>query len=204
MIILTSKGFQTERGEVLIRKGIKKALKEVGEITPASKTILLCSPARYGIGEILLNKTLKFGFDLDNIRLFDGTQSISKFQPYETFDFCYVGEGNVFEIKDLLKIAGIDEIIYRSFLNGGTYIGASAGAMLSGSTIEFGMDFEANRIGLTDMSGLNLIKNSVIVPHYSRREFERWKAASSTEINRYEFVDYVPENGYKIYVNRGV
>lgn len=194
MIILASKGIQTREGEKIIHKALEKARYDSKNLS--NKSILLCALPEYGIEKVLINAAMRLGFTRENIFVYE-TGMIG-----QTFDFSYVSEGNVFRISAWLKDTGAEEIIKTSVKAGGTYIGVSAGAMLAGSSIEFGRDFEQNRIGLTDMRGLSLLENiygsSIIIPHYSKKEFGKWRRLTP-EVFKYEFVDYIPEKGVRIY-----
>ena len=66
------------------------------------------------------------------------------------------------------------------------YIGSSAGAMIAGKDIYFGLDFDKNNVGMTDFKALNLF-NGTIIPHYEEENLEMYKSNTEEEIlNSYE------------------
>ena len=189
---LTSKGLECFSG----RKIIKKALEEAGfeKDKLKDKNILICTLPKYGIEEVLTNAVLELGFVREKIHI------CSKQMERRLYDFVYVSEGNIYELASFLfDECKAEDIIKESIKNGpGYYIGASAGAMLASTTIKFAA--EKNEIGLTDYHGLDLLGKeyggTVFIPHYNKREFERWKRFTP-EIVEYAFATNIPENGFK-------
>ena len=112
------------------------------------------------------------GFHKDNIIL-SGSQKDNN--EVLNCDYFYITEGNTFEVLSLLRERGLDKIIKEAFKNGSNkvYIGASAGAMISGESIAEAASFERNFVKMSDYKGLCLY-DGVIIPHYSKAELKQY------------------------------
>ena len=68
------------------------------------------------------------------------------------------------------------------------YIGSSAGAMLAGKDIYFGLDFDKNKVGIEDFSALNLF-DGTIIPHYEPENLWMYKSNTEPEIlKKYKYI----------------
>jgi len=76
-----------------------------------------------------------------------------------------VGGGNVYYLLFQARKSGFDQVIQKCMRNNLVYIGASAGSMLVGSTIESSLDDPTIVPELTDYRGLRLVDVS-IRPHW--------------------------------------
>lgn len=167
-LILTSYGLTMKVGKRLIRKALTGMdLKD--------KKIFLFHEPHYSIEPILINSCLALGFQRENIIL-SGQQKSSK--EVKNCDLFYVTEGNVFEVMSLLRERGLDSVFQEAFREGNKiYIGASAGAMIAGVSIEEGESFDRNFMSMKDYQGLGLF-SGVVLPHYTKEELNRYIKSS--------------------------
>lgn len=170
-LILTSRGLNTIIGTRLIGDAI-------ADEDLCGKTILLVSIPEYGVDELLVESCLELGFGEKNITL-SGKILNFEWQP----DFIYVTEGNTFEVLDYMRKNNLICYIRDCVNNGSTYIGASAGAMIAGTSIELASDFDSNFVRMSDYTGLALF-DGIIIPHYEPDELERY--IRNTEKSRTE------------------
>ena len=162
-IILTSYGLTSSVGRKLIFKALK-------DDDLSDKKIFLFHEPHYSIEEILRNVCISMGFKPENIIL-SGEQSSNT--SIADMDFLYCTEGNTYEIMSLLRERGLDKVFVEAFRNGATYIGASAGAMIAGESIEEASYCDKNFVGMTDFRGLSLFEG-IVLPHYTRTEAKRY------------------------------
>ena len=76
--------------------------------------------------------------------------------------------------------------------------------MIATSSIEFANDFERSSVKMNDYTGLDILPSKLgktaIIPHYNKEEFGRWKKNTAKNVlDEYNYIDYVPETGYRIY-----
>lgn len=83
------------------------------------------------------------------------------------FDGVYIGGGNTYLLLHLLRLSGLDRALTAYAQAGGSIFGGSAGAVVLGGDIRISeLVGDANEIGLTDTSGLGLVPDCDILPHY--------------------------------------
>ncbi|HEY9290830.1 MAG TPA: GNAT family N-acetyltransferase [Microlunatus sp.] len=80
---------------------------------------------------------------------------------------------NTFRLLDVVRRAGFVEPVRRFVRDGGDYYGGSAGAVLACDSIEVADGLDPNEPGLRDLTGLGLIKDLAILPHYSQDQHAR-------------------------------
>ncbi len=200
-MILTSKGINTERGAELIKKGLEK----LGFKDLCDKKVLIIEQERNrnmlwyisSIQEQLIN----MGFVKENISIFDNKWDMLKEFVRPLYDIIYIGEGSVFDISlQMQAVPGIHNAIAWSMEKGGTYIGASAGAMMAGRDCKLARHFKEKLP--TTMDGkvycppaLGLLDGAVI-PHYkTKKEYTRFiNSLSKEERSRYKSFYFVPED----------
>ena len=163
-LIFTSYGLTTSIGRKLIKTEIKKD----GDLD--DKRIFLFHEPHYSIESMLVEACLRMGFKKENIVL--SGQQKSNDELLE-MDYIYVTEGNTFEIMALLRERGFDAVIPEAFRHGATYIGASAGAVIAGVSIEEALSFDLNFARMNDFKGLCLF-DGVVIPHYTKEELKRY------------------------------
>lgn len=162
-IILTSFGLTSSVGRKLICDALK-------DEDLADKKIFLFHEPYYSFEGILRNACVSMGFRPENVIL-SGEQSYN--EEVSKVDFLYCEEGNTFEKMSLLRERGLDKVLVEAFNNGATYIGASAGAMIAGESIEEAFCCDENFVGMTDFKGLSLFEG-IVLPHCTEMEAQRY------------------------------
>lgn len=162
-LICTSHGLSTSVGRKLIGKEISR------ETDLSSKKIFLFCEPYYSIEPIVVDACINMGFKMENIFL--STQC--RLDRILTADYIYLTEGNTFEILSILRERGIDKVIKEACKNGVTFIGASAGALIAGVSIEEAFSFDRNYVGLRDYNGLALF-DGIVLPHYTKAEMKEY------------------------------
>jgi len=162
-IILTSHGLTTPIGKKLIGK-------ELSNENLKSKRIFLFHEPHYFIEEMLINACLSLGFQRENI-LLSGQQK--REEDILKSDYIYCTEGNTFEIMSLLRERKLVPLFKKAFKNGVVYIGASAGAIIAGESIEEAKFFDKNFTEMVNFEGLCLF-DGIVFPHLTQMEFEEF------------------------------
>lgn len=163
-LILTSFGLSSVIGRKLIGEEIRK------DSCVENKRIFLFHEPYYSIEPMLVKACLDMGFSKQNIVL-SGQQKNNL--ELLNMNYIYVGDGNTFEIMALLRERGLDKIMQQAFEQGTIYIGASAGAIIAGNSIEGALLFDRNYIKLYDYEGLGLV-NGIILPHCAKENMEKY------------------------------
>ena len=163
-LILTSRGLTTGIGRDLIGAEIRK-------FDLSGKRIFVFHEPNIFTEPTIRDACISMGFEECNI-IFS-----SKYNNVENIANCgfyYVGEGNSYEILSLMRERNVDKAILSGFADGNkVYIGSSAGAAISGSSIEEMMDFDTNFVGMKDFKALGLY-DGLIIPHYNRHELKNY------------------------------
>jgi len=113
-----------------------------------------------------------------------------------SMDYIYVTEGNTFEVLELMQMRRVMEPMRTAVMNGATYIGASAGAIIAGTDIALAADFDRNFVRLQNLEGLKLF-DGTIIPHYTKEELARYIKNSDDEAISHYHVIYSVANGAK-------
>ena len=171
--VFTSKGIEDERGFELVAKALHK------EGDKSGKTIfLLPPPERDSVKEKLFQAAISLGFKESDITVFSECVELK-----ECYDYVYITAGNTFEILQYMRDNSLCEPIRNWVLQGATYIGASAGALIAGRDIEFAYDLrDKNFIGMTEYAGLDLLDGGVVVPHRNRKQLGTFLELCSPEL----------------------
>lgn len=182
-LLLTSRGIQTKIGETLIKNKIRPG---------SADRLLIITVDDYGVNDYLVQAAKRIGFEEENIVVCGNAKKGEQITASgERFDYIYVGEGNTFEILNMLNQAEMLPNIRNQIEKGSRFIGTSAGAMLAGQDIEFAKDFDKNFSGVKNLKGLNLFPGSVL-PHRDEDEFIRHCYNTDSEsLLRYQELYYV-------------
>ena len=125
----------------------------------------------------------EFGFDEDNIRIFDYYNP--KRFIWLDIDVIYTSGGNTFATLKRIKDCGFDREIIRYVKSGVIYIGGSAGAHIITQNIEHVAAFDSIPDGMNDFNGLGLL-DGILICHYT--------------MERKELYDkLISKNKYKVY-----
>ena len=185
-LILTSQGLTTVIGRQLIAE-------ELNGIDLTDKKIFLFHEPHFSIERILREVCVWLGFQQRNI--FFAGDKISD-EELASMDYIYVTEGNTFEVLELMQMRRVMEPMRTAVMNGATYIGASAGAIIAGTDIALAADFDRNFVRLQNLEGLKLF-DGTIIPHYTKEELAQYIKNSDEEvISRYHVI-YSVANGAK-------
>ena len=177
-LILTSYGLTTKVGKRLIGKAL-------AEYDLSDKKIFLFHEPYYSIEPMLVNSCLELGFRKENVVL-SGQQKNSA--EIMDCDIYYVTEGNVFEVMSLLRERGLDVLLRKAFQEGSKiYLGASAGAMIAGVSIEQGRCLDDNFLRMREYEGLGLF-DGIILPHYTKAELKRYINCNPDIVNKYPLI----------------
>lgn len=97
-------------------------------------------------------------FDVENIDI-EGKNENELRILLNNKDIIYVQGGNTFYLLKHVKASGFDKVIRELIEKGVIYIGVSAGSYIACPTIEMAnwKHSDKNTIGLTDLTGLNLV-----------------------------------------------
>ena len=135
-------------------------------INPAGKSVIVLPFAGFNEESTFLREKqglVQFGFADECISLCDK----SNFAQFSKVDYIYVPGGDTFKLLSYVKTNGMMEHIRHLVAEGAVYIGASAGAVLATSDLEYVTAVEDNNFSLCDFTGLGLC-NNVIVPHFDQ------------------------------------
>ena len=118
--------------------------------------------------------------DVINLRDFYGLLSILKAELSQS-DIIWVGGGNTFYLRKILKETQADEIILEIVQKGMAYGGSSAGTIITGPTLSY-LELVDNigEISPIYRDGLNLIEQ-VVIPHKDNEDV-------GDEINEIDFL----------------
>ena len=205
-IILASHGFNCGIERNSIERAMVEAFESTYKTQVSDQTIALFTMSEYEISELLRSVAVELGFKDGNIQIWDEHIPDHVKRGKKAYDWCYVSEGNTFEICNMLRLTGGEGIIKQSMDNGGSYIGASAGVMLASSSIEFAGHFEQNIVGINDFHDFGILPKelgrTMIIPHYTKRQFERYKRNTPKwKLEKYDYITYIPNTGYIIFVS---
>lgn len=91
---------------------------------------------------------------------------LSTLQLNSRFGAVFIGGGNTFKLLSEIRHSGFAAQIRSYLKEGGVLYGGSAGAIVCGKTIEPAIYADENRVGIRDLSGLNLLDGQDVFCHY--------------------------------------
>ena len=101
----------------------------------------------------------------------DESSEISLIDTLKPYDVIWLGGGNTYYLRWLLKKTGADSIIKELVKSGKVYGGASAGAIVAGPTINFFQNADdPNEAKEIILDGLHLTE-IVVVPHWDTDDY---------------------------------
>mgnify|MGYP000878397878 CR=1 FL=1 len=129
------------------------------------------------------------GMEVENLEISKLDEKTIK-NKIEKANYLYIGGGNTFYLLQELKRKNLIDFIKNRVNFGMTYIGESAGAIITSKDIEYNdlMDDKTIAKDLKEYSGLNLV-DFYIVPHLNEFPFE--ESAEKT-MNVYSSLNLVP------------
>jgi len=152
-ILLTSAGMD-------IKEEILKVLPKSPEQMKVAHIITASKPEK-NTSYVAKDKDamVKEGFQVEDIDL-EGKSEPELKEVLRDKDIIYVQGGNTFYLLKYAKQSGFDELVKKLIGEGKIYIGVSAGSYIACPTIEMATwkkHQDRERIGLTDLSALNLV-----------------------------------------------
>ena len=106
-------------------------------------------------------------YGITNIELCADLSNVGDMNKYTAV---FIGGGNTYKLLKHIKESRFDVKLVEYLNSGGFVYGGSAGAIIFGSTINTAEYADANDVGLTDFSGLNLVGGKDILCHYSPKD----------------------------------
>lgn len=106
-------------------------------------------------------------YGITNVEMCTDFNHVSDLEQYEAV---FIGGGNTFKLLKEIKDRQFDKKLIRYLNNGGFVYGGSAGAIIFGKTIKSCAYSDKNDVGLTDLSGFNLVGGRDILCHYSESD----------------------------------
>lgn len=165
-IFLTSAGMQV-KDEII--KLLQKPAYDVNVafVTTASKP----EPDKSFVKKDL-DSMKEAGFNVQEIDI-EGKTEKELMKLFEPKDIIFVEGGNTFYLLKAMRKCRFEKVINKMLKKGKVYIGASAGSMVAGRTIETANWKHADRniVGLKNLRGLNLVPFNVFV-HYQPEHAE--------------------------------
>jgi len=126
-------------------------------------------------------------YGITNIEMCTDFNHVSDLERYAAV---FIGGGNTFKLLKEIKDSHFNEKLLEYFNKGGFVYGGSAGAIIFGKTIKSCEYADDNDVGLTDLSGFNLVGNRDIICHYS--------------VNDNEFISAYDNDLYILYEESGI
>ncbi|WP_394120028.1 Type 1 glutamine amidotransferase-like domain-containing protein [Planococcus donghaensis] len=163
-MLLTSNGFFTE---VIKWKFLSVLPKPPSEIRAV--IITTASPQKESSKSAIKAQKDLFEMDICHVAFFDFEYENPK--ALETYDVIFLNGGNPIQLLYRMKISGGIKVLRKLAQQDTVFIGASAGAMVLGGTVELAAFFapELNTPKLTDFNALNLT-DILLFPHYDRED----------------------------------
>ena len=95
-------------------------------------------------------------------------------------DLLLVGGGNTFRLLDAVQRAGFAGAVQEFVSLGGDYYGGSAGAVLACESIAVAGGHDRDEVGLSDLTGLGLLRGATVWPHLTHDQRDDAQAWSRT------------------------
>lgn len=152
-----------------------------------SKKILLIAPPLYHHKEALIRACCDLGFNPENCFIFKNAASLER-----QYDFIYVVNVNAFYNLKYMRQHGLVEYIRECYFSGNVvYIGAGGGAMVTGIDIELALDFEKNRVKITDFNSLGLFEGAYIQAYSIQSLSQLKRCTDESLLKRYEAIYFL-------------
>lgn len=177
IIILTSTGLSAE----LVRRIVIKYFD-----TLPLKSVAIVTTAAEGKKDNKYSKLAEAQFKELGFSMIDFVDiEINPQADFSKYNVLYVCGGNTFKLLKYAREANFKDTIEKLLDRGGVYIGVSAGAIILAPTIQIAasVDPEPNEVGISDLTGLDLI-NFEIHPHYDPSQDEELLLYQKTTENK--------------------
>ncbi len=127
-----------------------------------------CGPVERGYVEESKKELIQLGINHKNIIDFDADSPPNP-KNLKSINVVYICGGNTFYLLSKIRETKFDRIIPDLIKGGAVYVGVSAGSILAGPNIDIAEPFDANDIGIKDLTALNLT-NIIVSPHYTEKD----------------------------------
>ena len=107
------------------------------------------------------------------ITSFEMCTDLALVKDLDKYAAIFIGGGNTFKLMKAIRESRFDAKLVAYVNRGGFVYGGSAGAIIFGKTIQTATHCDVNRVGLTDLSGLDMAGGRDIWVHYSEKDDER-------------------------------
>jgi dipeptidase E len=139
-------------------------------------------PSQHQVAELWLRRALA-PYDVPRVETWSDLagHDVAELDPVD--DVVFVLGGNTFDLLHHVRANGADDLVREHVRRGGVYYGGSAGAVLAGADIDVASFADPNDVGITDTSGLRMIGDAIVRPHYTpadRDEAWGWAARGFT------------------------
>ena len=185
MYIFTSFGFRAP----IVREKLE------GLLDTRNKSVLVLPFAGFNTescAENEKNGLVAFGFEAENVFICAGREAFAR-----KYDYIYLPGGYTFKLLSAMQSLNIMETLRQAVIGGATYIGASAGAEVASSDLEYVKLFEDNDYSCTDFIGLSLV-DEVIIPHSDQHRVSEEMHAFLGDARRRGFL-MIPNDGVILY-----
>jgi peptidase E len=165
IILLTSAGMQ-------VKEELKKLLQKPAYNMSVAYIITASKPEEDKTFVAKDREVMKeMGFNIEDIDI-EGKNKRQLMKLLEAKDIIFVQGGNAFYLLKQMRKSGFDKVIKKLLKKGIVYIGASAGSIVAGRTIETAeWKTQKDKFRLKNLKGLNLVPFNIFV-HYQPEDAE--------------------------------
>ncbi|WP_312093703.1 Type 1 glutamine amidotransferase-like domain-containing protein [Niallia sp.] len=180
-LFLTSNGFYTET----IKNEFLTILKKQ-RTNPKAVIITTASPLKEKNKFALKTKNDFLEMGINQVDFID--VEVEKGEKLEEYNIIYINGGNPFRLLYFMKKSGADSILKSLSKQNAILIGASAGAVILGPSIDVVQYFspKMNEVGLNNFTALALTEIAIF-PHYDREDAFKDASGKSIEDRLIEF-----------------
>lgn len=108
-------------------------------------------------------KKTYYEYGISNVELCTDLRTINLDSRYSAV---FIGGGNTFKLLNEIQNSNFTVQIHSYLQSGGVLYGGSAGAIVCGKTIEAAIYADENHVGISNLSGLNLLNSYDVFCHY--------------------------------------
>lgn len=147
-------------------------------------------PERHEVAATWLRRAL-LPYDVPRVEIWSDLAGRSADELDPDHDVVFVLGGNTFDLLHHLQSRGALDLAREHVARGGVFYGGSAGAVLAGADIAVAGFADPNDAGVTDTSGLRLLGDAIVRPHYEPDDLDEawdWAGRGYTVLG-------IPEDG---------
>ena len=125
--------------------------------------------SQHEMAELWLRRQLA-PYDVPKVELWSDLRGRTADDLDPESDIVFVLGGNTFDLLHHLQTREALDLAGSHVARGGVYFGSSAGAVLAGADIAIAGFADPNDAGVTDTTGLHLLGDAIVRPHYEARD----------------------------------